>query len=334
MRGARKHSGLNNCLEPARTDTLKPSMPRVYGYVRPYPGRLGKQVRDFVEEQGFVLGPGMVVAAGATDVYASRWILRATMDLLVLPFHLHRGDGGQILDAIGVLMSLPGDVDLGGLPVLMPVRAFSWGSSFQRRLELLKDSRPLIARQLIIAHQDEIGSPALASRLRRAHARPPSKAPLVRSRSMLPGLGSATPSIAPPTVRQPAGQWQDLEENASASWRIDRVPSSHPASSRPSGTRPTIRPEGPAEIDWSESILEESSALRERGAREPFVSEPAVSGERERRGHAKEEERASLILPRLPKEGGAEPDSATERFRRAAEIGAKTRLDAAGKKKT
>jgi hypothetical protein len=308
-------------------------MSRVYGYVRPYPGRLGKQVRDFVEEQGFVLGPGMVVAAGATDIYASRWILRATMDLLVLPFHLHRGDGGQILDAIGVLLSLPDDVDLGGLPVLMPVRAFSWGSSFQRRLEVLRDTRPLIARQLIIAHQDEIGSPALASRLRRAHARPASKVPLVRSRTMLPGLGSASPSIAPPTVRLPAGQWLDFEENSSGSWRLERVPSSEPASSRPSGTRATIRPAGPADIDLSEVHLDESSMGSERGGRGPLVSEPAMSGERERRSQARDEERESLILPRLPKEGEADADSAKERFRRAAEIGAKTRLDTAGKKK-
>lgn len=306
-------------------------MPRVYGYVRPYPGRLGKQVRDFVEEQGFVLGPGMVVAAGATDVYASRWILRATMDLLVLPFHLHRGDGGQILDAIGVLMSLPEDVDLGGLPVFMPVRAFSWGSSFQRRLELLKETRPGIARQLMIAHQDEIGSLALASRLRRAQGRAPSKAPLVRSRTMLPGLASATPSLAPPTVREPAG---------------DRIPSSHPASSRPSGTRRTDRPDANFEVelikpfsDYQPAVSEPnvSASARDLGARDPAVSEPAFSLERLRKDAPMEAERASLILPRLPKDlqkgGEAEPDSATERFRRAGEIGKKARQDAAGKKK-
>lgn len=313
-------------------------MPRVYGYVRPYPGRLGKQVRDFVEEQGFVLGPGMVVAAGATDVYASRWILRATMDLLVLPFHLHRGDGGQILDAIGVLMSLPEDVDLGGLPVLMPVRAFSWGSSFQRRLELLKDTRPGISRQLIIAHQDEIGSPSLASRLRRTHARPPSKVPLVRSRSMLPGLGGSNPSIMPPTVRQPAGQWTDFEESPSASWRIsDGVPNSHPASSRPSGTRPTVPPRAPSEVDLTFQTAADQQVPSEVFGSERVVSEPAISLERLRKDAPVEAERTSLILPRLPGEvradAEAEPDSAKERFRRAAEIGQKARQEAASKKK-
>lgn len=300
-------------------------MPRVYGYVRPYPGRLGKQVRDFVESQGFVLGPGMVVAAGATDAYASRWILRATMDLLVLPFHLHRGDGGQVLDAIGVLMSLPEDVDLGDLPVLMPVRAFSWGSSFQRRLELLRDTRPGIARQLMIAHQDEIGTQALASRLRRTYARPQSKAPLVGPPSGFSGLN--TPSMAPPTVRQPAGQWSDSEpaDQGTSSWLIpDRVPSSHPTSSRSSGTRPSQR--APEPIDYGLSDLPQSQ--------EPAVSEPAVSGERAIRD---KEPQPSLILPRLPEDlehgKGSEPDSARERFRRAAELGARARLDAHEKKK-
>lgn len=313
-------------------------MPRVYGYVRPYPGRLGKQVRDFVEEQGFVLGPGMVVAAGATDVYASRWILRATMDLLVLPFHLHRGDGGQILDAIGILMTLPEDVDLGGLPVLMPVRAFSWGSSFQRRLELLKDTRPGIFQKLIIAHQDEIGSPSLASRLRRAHARPASKAPLVRSRSMLPDLGGAHPSIMPPTVRQPAGHFTDVEESLSASWIIgDGVPSSHPASSRPSGTRPTVRPRAHSEVDLIQSPFSDQLGYTEKADSERMVSEPAVSLERLRKDAPVDVERASLILPRLPSDARpdaeAEPDSAKERFRRAAEIGQKARQESANKKK-
>lgn len=326
-------------------------MPRVYGYVRPYPGRLGKQVRDFVEEQGFVLGPGMVVAAGATDVYASRWILRATMDLLVLPFHLHRGDGGQVLDAIGVLMSLPEDVDLGGLPVFMPVRAFSWSSSFQRRIEVLEKTRPGIASQLIIAHQDEIGSTSLASRLRQVEA-PVSKAPRVRSRSMLTGPSSLMPSVAPPTLREPAEKAAVADEEASASWPSDSVASSNPASSRPSGTRPASRPVGSSQGDSSERAPEARRAARgatmskasvSKGGASKWtksaaaMSEPAFSIERRRKDTHLDAERPSLILPRLPKdiqkEGEAEPDSATERFRRAAEIGKKTRRDAAGRKK-
>jgi hypothetical protein len=194
-------------------------MPRVYGYVRPYPGRLGKQVKEFVEDQGFELGPGMVVAAGATDAYASRWIMRATMDLLVLPFHVHRGDGGQVLDAIGVLLSLPEDVNLGELTVLMPVRAFSWGSSFQRRLDLLQRTRPQVADRLIIAHQDEIGSDTLAARLRRSQVRSASTGPAV-----------ASPTMPPPTLRDHSGLSRDLiqnsrsEEYGSASWPVSSPP--------------------------------------------------------------------------------------------------------------
>ena len=306
-------------------------MPRVYGYVRPYPGRLGKQVRDFVEEQGFVLGPGMVVAAGATDAYASRWILRATMDLLVLPFHLHRGDGGQILDAIGVLMSLPVDVDLGGLPVLMPVRAFSWGYSFQRRLELLRETRPHIAHQLIIAHQDEIGSPTLASRLRRLCGRAPSTAPLVRSQSVLP---DSTPNASlPVTMRHPppfGGDHPVLDGRDNTrfegSARFERSPSSRPASSRPSGTRPTRPPINFPDGDFAPVLSAPVLSA-------PAVSEPVVSGARVKRSSSEDVERTSLVLPKLPSNLEGEPDSARERFRRAAEIGQQTRKDASSRKK-
>lgn len=282
-------------------------MPRIYGYVRPYPGRLGKQVREFVEEQGFVLGPGMVVAVGATDTYASRWIMRATMDLLVLPFHLHRGDGGRVLDAIGVLLSLPEDVDLGGLTVLMPVRAFSWGSSFQRRLELLRETRPHIASQLLIAHQDEIGSPVLASRLRRVHGRPPSTAPLVRSAS-----------VAPPTLRDlPSSSPVDYDEfsiddshRESAHFEITREPVA-------SGTQLRRRRTDPPGRGGSVSPSGSDSSVPPR--RDRSTSAPPSS----------DSARASLILPK----GGDTAESARESFRRAAEIGAKARQDVQSRKK-
>src|SRR5690606_13994942 len=101
-------------------------------------------------------------------------------------------------------------------------------------------------------------------------------------------------------------------------------PRSHPASSRPSVTRPSHR--APEPTDFGLSDLPQSQ--------EPAVSEPAVSGERAIRD---KEPQPSLILPRLPEDfehgTGSEPDSARERFRRAAEIGAKARLDAREKKK-
>lgn len=278
-------------------------MPRIYGYVRPYPGRLGRQVRDFVEDQGFVLGPGMVVAAGATDTYASRWIMRATMDLLVLPFHLHRGDGGRVLDAIGVLMSLPEDVDLGGLTVLMPVRAFSWGSSFQRRMELLRETRPHIAGQLLVAHQDEIGSASLAARLRRAYARPPSTAPLVRS-----------PSMAPPTVRDLPPHapidYDDLisigaSDAESAHFEITREPTA-------SGMQLTRRRTDPPAHSQERARTIQSDGVSGTTA-------PPSSGS----------ERSSRIQPT----GETTPESARESFRRAAEIGARVRKEIQDRKK-
>jgi hypothetical protein len=290
-------------------------MPRVYGYVRPYPGRLGKQVRDFVEEQGFVLGPGMVVAAGATDIYASRWIMRATMDLLVLPFHLHRGDGGRVLDAIGVLMSLPEDVDLGGLTVLMPVRAFSWGSSFQRRLELLRDTRPGLAAQILIAHQDEIGSPTLASRLRRAFARPPSTTPLVRSASVAPPTMRDVPAFQSPPP--PAFPSFPAEDPASAQWEISR----ERAVSGMQMRNKVFEGEGAVE----EITVYESQTQIPSQRPAGLVDDSLRSSSAPPSSNA---ERASLILPK----GQEEPSAARESFRRAAEIGAKARQDAGRKK--
>ena len=246
---------------------------------------------------------------------------------------------------------MPEDVDLGGLPILMPVRAFSWGSSFQRRLDLLRDTRPHIARELIIAHQDEIGSQTLASRLRRLCARPPSAAPLVRSQSMLPeSLPSAT--LMPPTMRHPPPFWGDhpLVDQADSFWS-ERRPSSQPASSRPSGTRPTRPPISLPEDDWASMPREPASRepalsepvlskpvlskpiLREPIRSEPKLSEPMVSGARAKRGDGEEQERASMVLPKLPTATDGEPESARDRFRRAAEIGQQARKDASSRKK-
>jgi hypothetical protein len=250
----------------------------------------------------------MVVAAGATDIYASRWIMRATMDLLVLPFHLHRGDGGRVLDAIGVLMNLPEDVDLGGLTVLMPVRAFSWGSSFQRRLELLGDTRPLIASQILIAHQDEIGSPTLASRLRRAYARPPSTATLVRSASISPPTLRDVPAIgSPPPPAFPA------EDPASAQWEI-------------------FRERAVSGVQVRSQDEEDAISAADSQGKMPSLR-PGITSERASRSTSvppsSDSERSSLILPTAK----AGDESARERFRRAAEIGKKARHDAAGRKK-
>jgi hypothetical protein len=257
----------------------------------------------------------MVVAAGATDTYASRWIMRATMDLLVLPFHLHRGDGGRVLDAIGVLLSLPEDVDLGGLTVLMPVRAFSWGSSFQRRLELLRETRPHIASELLIAHQDELGSPVLASRLRRAHARPPSTAPLVRSAS-----------VAPPTLRDlPAPNPVDYEEfsaedaeHESAHFEVTREPTVSGMQLRRRRTDPPKRTQSqPRSPPHSQPPGGSRSSAPPAGGRSTTAPPSSDS------------ERSSRILPT----GGDTAESARESFRRAAEIGAKARQDVQSRKK-
>jgi len=110
----------------------------------------------------------MVVATGTPNDRVARFIQRNPIDLLVLPFHLHRGEAGEALDGVGVLLELPADESLANMVILMPVRSFSWGASFQRRFEALRAARPDIASSIVIAHQDELGKATLAARLKRS----------------------------------------------------------------------------------------------------------------------------------------------------------------------
>jgi hypothetical protein len=86
-------------------------------------------------------------------------------------------------------------------------------------------------------------------------------------------------------------------------------------------------------VDLLDPALDASLTANESRLSDPTVSEPAFSGERLRKQPPSEGARTSLILPRLPQDLEAEPDSAKERFRRAAEIGQKARQEAANKKK-
>lgn len=137
------------------------------GFVRPYPGRLGTRVREFVTAAGFVVGPNSVLPQGASDERAARWILRNHFDLLVVPFHLHRGESGEVLDGVGVLLNLPQIELLRRTTFFMPVRKFSFHASFQRRLEVLEERRPDLLPWLVAVHQDELERHVVLTRLRR-----------------------------------------------------------------------------------------------------------------------------------------------------------------------
>lgn len=268
-------------------------MPGIGACVRPYPGRLGKQVIQFVEAQGFKIAPGLVLPSGTTDVRAARWIHRTPMDLLVLPFHVHRGSAGEVLDAVGVLFELDDEIDLEKLSIFMPVRAFSWGASFQRRIDALTQARPLLAGSLLIAHQDELETATLGARLRRMVESNRSAARAWRF--------SATAE----TPRDSGG--------ASSAFGLSLMPvrgGVPPSSRRPSGFPPSA--------PWL------NGAEKSPPSANSSSDELVPSGERFWESHQ--------VMPRSGVRGlGAEevngPASARESFRRAAEIGAQARRE-------
>ncbi len=278
-------------------------MAGVFVFVRPYPGRLGASIREAVEAEGFILGVNMLCPEGTSNADAARLVQRSKADLLVIPFHLHRGHSGEVLDGIGVLLDLPVDYRLGEAGLFMPVRAFSWGASFQRRLDALRSQRPDLAARMIVAHQDEIGTATLCARLRRAAHQGGgggiTLGPQSRSSVAPPESGS---SVAP------------AESGSFAVVPPQTV--SHP----PSARKITVPPPAP-------SPRESDAVMRASDSRAPDTQVPSSGTWRTVRSPSNAP--VSLILPRLPEDLGL-PRTAEESFRRAAEIGARARRQSSG----
>jgi len=241
-----------------------------YGHFRPYPGMLGDRVRAFVEAQGFKLGSTAEIPAGISNEIVARVIVRSRLDLLVLPFHLHRAHDGSTLDGVSVLLQLPDRADISRLTLLMPVGGFSWGASFHGRFERLKEQRPHFIARIVLAPEGEMGTPHLAARLRRTFERRASLPPAgVSVRS--PGRSSASPG---PLSQEPVSAEFLIRQGDSES--------------------PSITPPNSMPISGWVSLI------------------PPGSGER--------------ALHSSDRQAEDEPESARERFRRAAELGARARL--------
>lgn len=160
------------------------------GFVRPYPGRLGARVMELISDAGYLVGPNAILPAGTSDERAARWIGRNSFELLVIPFHLHRGDGGEVLDGIGVLLQLPESDFLRPVPIVMPVRNFSWHASFLRRFEVLQGERPDLLPWLLTIHQDDFSRNTLAARLRRTQDARPQSPTSISGTFSIPSLGA------------------------------------------------------------------------------------------------------------------------------------------------
>lgn len=165
-------------------------MGRVFAFVRPEARALRERISGFLDSIGYRLGPGLSLEARTPDEEAATWADQLNVDLLVLPYHLHRDVHGQTVDGIGVALLLSEKYE-GRLPILMPVSAYSLKAGFNPRLEVLKHKRPLVARCVVPMTEHDIGSTRIVAQLRR----------VVGAMGSIP----APPLSAPPTVRHAPG---------------------------------------------------------------------------------------------------------------------------------
>jgi len=166
-------------------------MGRVFAFVRPEARALRERISGFLESIGYRLGPGLTIDARTPDDEAAAWADLLDVDLLVLPYHLHRDVRGQTVDGIGVALLLSEKYE-GRIPILMPVSAYSLKAGFNPRLEILREKRPLLARSVVSMTEHDIGSTRIIAQLRRVSG---------MSGSMPP----PAPISAPPTVRHGPG---------------------------------------------------------------------------------------------------------------------------------
>ena len=165
-------------------------MGRVFAFVRPEARALRERISGFLESIGYRLGTGLSLDARTPDEDAALWADQLDVDLLVLPYHLHRDAHGQMVDGIGVALLLSEKYEA-HVPILMPVSAYSLKAGFNPRLEILRAKRPLVARSIVPMTEHDIGSTRIVAQLRR----------VVGS----PGSIPAPPLSAPPTVRHGPG---------------------------------------------------------------------------------------------------------------------------------
>jgi hypothetical protein len=166
-------------------------MGRVFAFVRPEARALRERICGFLESIGYRLGPGLTIDARTPDDEAAGWADLLDVDLLVLPYHLHRDVHGQTVDGIGVALLLSDKYE-GRIPILMPVSAYSLRAGFNPRLEILREKRPLVARAVVPMTEHDIGSTRIVAQLRR----------VVGSQTSIP----APPFSAPSTLRLGLGQ--------------------------------------------------------------------------------------------------------------------------------
>jgi len=168
-------------------------MGKVFAFVRPEARALRERITSFLESIGYRQGPGLTIDARTPDEEAASWADLLDVDLLVLPYHLHRDVHGQTVDGIGVALLLSEKYET-RIPILMPVSAYSLKAGFNPRLEILRQKRPLIARGVVPMTEHDIGSTRIIAQLRR----------VIGSQTSIPVPPANTLPTVRPGVRQPS----------------------------------------------------------------------------------------------------------------------------------
>lgn len=122
-------------------------MSKTFAVIRPYPDDIRRLVFQRLNQLGFELGEGLIVDPQTSDEESAAWAMdnRAKFDLLLVPFHLHKGKEGEPLTGFGVLNLLPKEWNT---PLLMPVTSYSYHASFERHLVKLMEERPSLVSLL------------------------------------------------------------------------------------------------------------------------------------------------------------------------------------------
>ena len=156
--------------------------------VRPANDRLQQRVVAFLSTLGFAIDEGCTIPARTSDKAAADFIRKhGDVDLLLLPFHLHRDTEDRVVDGFGVLHQLDARYFARNIPIVMPVSSFSLASSFERRMEDLRAKRSPAVDLLIPLPEDEIGAPGARFRiLKLSSKRRPHESGVVARPSSLP----------------------------------------------------------------------------------------------------------------------------------------------------
>lgn len=140
--------------------------------IRPTEDRLQQRAVAFLETLGFYVDEARTVPAGTPDREAADFVTaHAEADLVLLPFHLHRDTHGAVIDGFGVLHRLDDAFFRRGLPIVMPVSHFSMASSFERRMENLRERRSPAVDLLVPLPEDEVGAPGARFRIQKISTR-------------------------------------------------------------------------------------------------------------------------------------------------------------------